>query len=767
MKNAISLSSILGGLAPAGRHAATTFLNSMLRPALLMLLACLCLPALAQKGEWTWMGGSNSTGGSAGLPGVYGVLGTPSAANIPGGRAWGAACTDNKGNLWLLGGIGYDSKGIEGLLNDLWKFSPSTTEWTWLGGSKTLPSAWSGQPGVYGALGTFAAKNVLGNRAGASCWIDSSGDLWFFGGTGSDANGTNGEENDLWEFNPATREWAWMSGSSTVGSNGGQSGVYGSLGVAAAKNSPGGRRSPPSWTDSSGHFWLFGGWGFDAGGGQGWLNDLWEFNPSTREWTWVGGSSTIGRNYGQPGVYGKLGIPAEGNIPGARFNNGAWGITIGGNFWLYGGEGADANGNYGGLNDLWEFNPSTREWAWMSGGAVIACSPITSAGLFCGLPGKYGTLQTPAATNVPGSREDSAIWVDQRGNLWVFGGGGYDANNNNGNLNDLWEYSPSTGLWVWMGGPNATNWNSDGWNGVYGTKGSPAAGNLPGGRNGGATWTDASGDLWLFGGIGVDASGNFSYLGDLWEYQPAAPAAKPAFSVASGTYTAAKTVSIADSTPKASIFYTLNGALPATQYTKPLTIAASTTVVAVAAAPGYSISPAASASYEILKTQTITFPQPTSPVTYGVKPITLSATASSGLAVSFSVVSGPGKVSGATLTITGAGTVVVAANQPGNAAYAAAPQVTRTIVVNKAALTVTANNQSMKAGAAVPTLTYATTGFVNGDTQAKATTGAPKLPTTATSKSAVGSYPITVGAGTLAAGNYSFAFVNGTLTVTK
>jgi uncharacterized protein (DUF2141 family) len=93
--------------------------------------------------------------------------------------------------------------------------------------------------------------------------------------------------------------------------------------------------------------------------------------------------------------------------------------------------------------------------------------------------------------------------------------------------------------------------------------------------------------------------------------------------------------------------------------------------------------------------------------------------------------------------------------------------VTRDITVAKAKLTVTANNLTMKQGAAVPTLTYAMTGFVNGDTQAKATTGQPALSTTATSKSAAGSYPITVKAGTLAASNYTFTLVNGKLTVTN
>jgi len=87
--------------------------------------------------------------------------------------------------------------------------------------------------------------------------------------------------------------------------------------------------------------------------------------------------------------------------------------------------------------------------------------------------------------------------------------------------------------------------------------------------------------------------------------------------------------------------------------------------------------------------QSITFTSPATPVTFGVAPIALSASASSGLGVSFSVLSGPSSVSGNILTITGAGTVVMAANQPGNIDYSAAPQVTQVVVVNKATPTLT------------------------------------------------------------------------------
>jgi sugar lactone lactonase YvrE len=163
--------------------------------------------------------------------------------------------------------------------------------------------------------------------------------------------------------------------------------------------------------------------------------------------------------------------------------------------------------------------------------------------------------------------------------------------------------------------------------------------------------------------------------------------------------------------------------------------------------------------------QSITFNAPASPVAYGVSPISLSATANSGLAVTFSVSSGPCSVSGSTLTVAGAGTCVVAANQAGNADYTAAAAVSRSIVVNAAVLTITANNASRSYGVANPIFTQSYSGFVNGDTSS-VLSGAPSLTTTATSTSAPSSYSITAAVGTLTASNYTFSFVNGTLTVT-
>jgi hypothetical protein len=162
--------------------------------------------------------------------------------------------------------------------------------------------------------------------------------------------------------------------------------------------------------------------------------------------------------------------------------------------------------------------------------------------------------------------------------------------------------------------------------------------------------------------------------------------------------------------------------------------------------------------------QTITFGTQAN-VTYGVAPITLTATASSGLPVSYSVTSGPAAISGSTLTVMGSGSVTVTATQEGDATFQASAPVAQSFTSSPAVLTVTATSQSRLFGQANPTLTSTISGFVNGDTQS-VVSGTPALATTATVGSSTGAYPITVAAGTLSATNYTFTFVDGTLTVT-
>jgi N-acetylneuraminic acid mutarotase len=55
---------------------------------------------------------------------------------------------------------------------------------------------------AYGTKGVAAATNVPGSRRASVSWVDENGSLWVFGGTGLIDDGSSGELNDLWRFDP-------------------------------------------------------------------------------------------------------------------------------------------------------------------------------------------------------------------------------------------------------------------------------------------------------------------------------------------------------------------------------------------------------------------------------------------------------------------------------------------------------------------------------------------------------------------------------------
>jgi len=186
---------------------------------------------------------------------------------------------------------------------------------------------------------------------------------------------------------------------------------------------------------------------------------------------------------------------------------------------------------------------------------------------------------------------------------------------------------------------------------------------------------------------------------------------------------------------------------------------------AVDASGNYSITPAAGTFTVNKAAQTFTHWYDSSTV-YGT-PVTLSAVASSGLTVSYSVISGPGSItSGSTLTPSGAGAIVVAANLAGNGNYTAATQVTHTVTVYQAPLVITASSPSaITYGAAPPTVTPTYATWVNGDGAGSLSTAPTCFTPTYTTTSAPGNYT-TVCYGASDA-KYSISYVSGSLTVNK
>jgi Galactose oxidase, central domain len=510
-----------------------------------------------QHNDWNWISWYATTTNTANNYAtvttplkIVGSLPVPSLG-APGGRDFAITWTDKVGRKWLFGGLGYPYPSIkttaipEHLLNDLWVFDPTAppfgawqpanlpmfqnTTGDWLVDPRPLEV--QDVPGVYGTLGT-ASGGAPGSRWGGSTWTDSAGNLWMFGGQGFDSTKSQNSAllNDIWEWVPGgydthpngdiagtfTGQWVWQSGFSI----GNQSGIYGTQGVAAAGCAtgtttgcvvPGGRWAAATATDPAGNVWLFGGQGYDSAGKVGLLNDLWQYNPTTKQWTWIGPSNSNVAN--QNGSYGTLGTGSGTTAPGGRQHGVLWADAFG-NIWLFGGFGFDSAGTGSPLgavlNDLWKFNTTTKQWVWMSGGGTTGIANQA---------GTYGTQTTAAAGNIPGSRWGAVGWVNPDGDLFFFGGWGYGASTTQGTgfLNDIWEYDHTSGQWTWWKGSSGVNQQ-----GAYvSIAGVPFVNNVVGARRGAALWQpDPNGYVWVFGGEGYDSTAGAApgYLDDLWTY---------------------------------------------------------------------------------------------------------------------------------------------------------------------------------------------------------------------------------------------------------
>src|SRR6266850_1266697 len=432
--------------------------------------------------DWTWIDGTK-TAGPIGAPqyGSFPATAPPTFpnpfTNTPGARYGAAGWTDKSGNLWLFGGDGWELAGgtpqdtLNGPMNDLWVCVNLGDYCQWqLQGAydatvvNTVPPTTVGKQIIANAQhegqgGVYASPGLPPARLGAATWTDTAGNLWLFGGS----DGAN-YRNDLWEYTGGT--WIFISGSSLAN----QVGIYGTPGVASGTNAPGGRQEAVGWVDAAGNLWLFGGEGEDGNNpptANGILDDLWVYNITAKQWTFVMGDTKAN----QTGVYEAQTVVGPVNTTGAASTCGlAVGLTVGSN---------------------------------------VICSPVSTTGA------------------LPGSRWGASGWTDAGGNLWLYGGWGLDSTGTNGNggLNDLWVYTPNStagqpGTWTWIKGSN-----TGAANGVYGDEVRPYKTYeiwTPGGRSNATHWVDGNGQLWLFGGVGYDSTsttGN-GYLNDMWRYLP-------------------------------------------------------------------------------------------------------------------------------------------------------------------------------------------------------------------------------------------------------
>jgi len=408
-------------------------------------------------------------GGASALEhGRYGTQGVAHPNNRPGARRYAAAWVDPEGTFWLFGGWGYAASGQAGYLDDLWKFDG--TNWTWVSGA-----SWPNQPGAYSAGGSPGAREL------AAGWVDRAGALWLFGGYGFAKSRLEGYLSDVWKFDG--QRWTWVGGADTSD----QPGWYGDGGT------PGARASPATWVDERGA-WLFGGRGYGEDSGVGDLDDLWRFEGTS--WAWVSGSPAASDSLG---VHGTKGSADAGSTPGGLQLSATW--SQGGALWLFGGDEAGLEGS---TDELWRFDGTS--WTWVTGTGASTPGAYST--------GTYGQRGVVDSTNSPGSRRAAIAWADRCENLWLAGGYGWGqlagSAHGPGPLNDVWRFDGTN--WTWMGGSSFVD-QPGSYPVADGGDGSPGA------RYGAAWWVAHNGDLWVFGGMGIDGAGRQGELNDLWRYR--------------------------------------------------------------------------------------------------------------------------------------------------------------------------------------------------------------------------------------------------------
>ena len=279
------------------------------------------------------------------------------------------------------------------------------------------------------------------SRTQAVHFTDQQNNFWVYGGLGNDNNSRQVYFNDLRKLNTANNEWELINGTN----NSDRLPTYGDLAVFDENSHPGARSSAASWFINDSLF-VFGGNRYSADSAKI-LNDLWLYDISDEQWTWIGGSDQIN----QTSTRGNLNQAGQLFDPGARTDASAI-ADLEGNLWLFGG--ANQNELF---NDLWKYSVASQEWAWVSGSAEG------------NQPGIYGTMGVADVANSPGARTGGQMWLKDN-KIWLFGGFGYDVNGQIQNeMNDFWSFDLQTLQWTWVGGPNFSGNTGD-----YGILGVPA-----------------------------------------------------------------------------------------------------------------------------------------------------------------------------------------------------------------------------------------------------------------------------------------------------
>lgn len=427
--------------------------------------------------NWTWIGGSS-------LPDDYF---TWLQGQTPGIRSGHGMVLDAKLNrLYVIGGgfeITSETESEEYFLNDVWQLDLNSQLWTWISGTFENINA----PGILdGENASPAARQYF------ACGLDSSsGLIYIHGGKGYGNSTSLGLLNDLWQFNPTSGKWTWLSGSFDINQNN----VYADKVIESTKAIPGSRYMHSLVViPEDGRLILFGGFTdiFLS------FNDLWRWNPVKKLWTWLNG----GGNLNYKASYGEMGVSSPYNLPRAR---GGFAMTYNPTrkkIIIFGGSQYPLDFftvMSTCLNDLWEYDLQSNTWTWIGG---------------TGRENAYASsMRTGIATkhNMIDCRLGSQMTVNnQTGTLLIYGGSFYPGEFFGGTGQSVWLWDPITKFWTQISDPEIEP--------AHNQLGVSSQKNQPGLRNFASMCSHPeTGAVYVYGGLLTE-----NYIGDLWVLKPTA-----------------------------------------------------------------------------------------------------------------------------------------------------------------------------------------------------------------------------------------------------
>lgn len=342
----------------------------------LFILILISINSFSQN-EWTWMSGYLTSDAvwiyPRPLPTPLSVKGTPwvLGSNIkPSVREHPAGGIANNNEIYVYGGASLEYE----FSSDFWVYDISQQKWAFISDF--------GWEAVFDNIGVESSIAHPGGRNRMASSIDKNGNIWLFGGLYKN-NYTNeiSAQSDLWRYNPKTKKFTYFGDATN------------------SLSKPDARYRVRAWFDDNNNFWMYGG-AIDNSTSTYSYNDLWKYNTTTNEWTFISGNKNTTYCKDCPnGVYPTTsGTSGVQYFPRARSDYAYWKDNSG-NIWIYGGyaesHGADEFG------DLWKFNPINSEWTLISGGDI---------------------LNPPKTATNPGSRNAPYCWVGNDDKLYMSGG---------------------------------------------------------------------------------------------------------------------------------------------------------------------------------------------------------------------------------------------------------------------------------------------------------------------------------------------------------